>query len=166
MASNRFDPDVISSRFLPVLQLFATGQVFDGLFINPSGVGLSPTSYIARLRDAVQAIRTGIYNPPPSFDQDIFFQQWGLYRMEEKGEQVVFKNRKGGSLPGLSVLQEQLVEVPCEVPLINAVALLLGRKVLKGPIKVLGVLGPKTIERITTAYDVVVELKDEHTLLI
>jgi hypothetical protein len=165
--SNRFDAETIAARFLPVLKLFSTGEIKDNFFINPASVRLNPKTYMARLRDAVKAIRTGLYHPPVSVDLDRLFSEWSRFRMEEKGEQVVFYLRTGSETPELTLgNQVPSITIPFDMELIDAAAKLLGARCLRGPIKVDGVLGPRSRDMLTGSYDIVIEVKEDHTLLI
>jgi hypothetical protein len=164
--SNRYDPEVIRTRYGPILRLFTTGQMRDGFWLDPSRLTVSATTFMARLRDAVAAIRDGKV-AVAGIDSTQLVAEWSKYRMETKGEMVVFVLRKRAAVEQpVPVDAPASITIPPDGLVISSAAVLLSGRYIKGPIKIEGVLTAKQKAFYEGNYDIAFDSHETFTLMV
>lgn len=162
MSSDRHDAARITARYLPLLVLIARGEVKPGTTIFTTN-NLSPTTFIARLRDAVQAIKQNKYPFP---EKDALLAHWTTLKMTPGDKQITFHSRSEETKQILTALPG-LPPIPAgEFSLVQAAALLLSKGHIRGPIYISGLLSPAQTEELTTQHDIVLDVQGTTTIIL
>ena len=125
-------------------------------------MNISLETAIARLRDAVHSLSSGL-TTHPSVDATTLKEVWPLYRVDSDGVNVLVVSREtkqnkpellihSGSRTELAVLGSEDVRF---VEVLTAFAVLLGQRFLQGEVTINGFLSDKLQHRLQSENDVV-----------
>lgn len=163
-------------RFVPVIKQLLDHHKSRGIAqvsFNPADMGISLETGIARLRDAVYSLSSGL-TTHPSVDATTLKEVWPLYKVSSDGINVLVVSRtteqdepvpihtgSSGSLATLQVNDPQFVEI------VTSFAVLLGRRFLQGQVTIEGQLSDNIKHQLESNHDVIItqEANNRYTMI-
>jgi hypothetical protein len=141
-------------RFVPVLQRVADNPEPVTIMFDPTALGLSQETAIARLRDAKTAFTSGkVFHP--GLDADRLRAMWPKYRVSTNETHVILvpaemvqAQPQVGSITALATVKADDVE------LLTAFATVFARRAIIGSVKISGVLDPELEQQIRDKFDI------------
>jgi hypothetical protein len=156
-------------RFVPVIRALLIQHRKNGVAVvkfNPVELDLNVNTAMARLRDAVHSLCSKFYTHP-SIDSDELKRVWHLYKVVSNDDINVEIVSRGVELtppnilietPSGGVYTDSIVLRTDEagfIEALTALALLFGRRLIKGQVDIIGDLSESLQHRITSENDVV-----------
>jgi hypothetical protein len=148
-------------RFIPAIRTLLDQHQRNGVAsvsFNPLELNLSVETSIARLRDAVQSLTSGLTSHP-SIDSEALKLIWPLYKVSSDGTNVQILPRETKLVEPITQVQTRLAELVSDeagfVEELTAFAVLLGRRRLQGQVDIIGDLSESLQHRIMSENDVV-----------
>lgn len=160
-------------RFVPILEtLIANHKTFGEYPVqfDPTQLGISVETGLARLRDAVHSITTGLTNYPNISSADLS-AIWPRYHATSDGTNIVIQPKHptvhATRVHVSTKLATILVDQPNYESYLTAFAILLGNRILQGEVTIIGHLSDTLKQTLEGAYDIVITPTgpNQHTML-
>lgn len=160
-------------RFVPVLETLLSNHKTLGEYpvqFDPTTLGISVETGLARLRDAVHSIINGLTSYPTISPTELV-AVWPRYHVISDGTNIVIQPKHGTAnstqLNVATKLATLSVSHPYFSDILTAFAVLLGHRILQGEVQINGELDPVLQQQLEAKYDIVISATgpNQHTML-
>lgn len=157
----------VRTRYLAILKMIQSGRLKDNLAFSTQLYNLRAATFIAQLRETVNRIRRKEVGFP-EIDPEQLVAEWDKYRLEGTDYLVTFRLRKQEEKPVDFIPQEQgvLTLSGAQEDEVQAVILLLSRRVLSGPVRINREMSQALADQLMSTHDIFIELHPDHTIIL